>query len=252
MVTPSYNQGNFIKRTIDSVLGQKYTNIKYIVQDGASTDNTIDILNEYGDRIVFNSKKDNGQADAINKGFQLGEGEIMGFLNSDDVLLPDTLHFVNEYFQSHPDIDVVYGNRLIINEKDEEVGKWILPPFNAEAVKYIDYIPQETLFWRKRVWNKLKYGLDDSFRFALDWDLIIRLMQVDAKFKHIPYFLGAFRYHMEQKTSSQMSNYGWNEFQRVRLHTLGKSVSLDETHYLIMQYRIKSAIYGWLLERGIR
>jgi glycosyltransferase involved in cell wall biosynthesis len=252
IVTPSFNQGRFIKRTIDSVLDQNYPKLNYFVQDGASKDETVKVLQGYGDKLAFNSEKDSGQAEAINKGFAKLEGEIMAYINSDDVLLPGVLEYVNQYFQLHPEVDVVYGDRLIIDENDQEIGQWVLPPYDPEKIKYIDYIPQETLFWRREVWNKLNYGMDTNFRFALDWDLVTRLIAVGARFKHLPYLMGAFRYHVQQKTSSQMEAYGWQEFRRIHLHSLGKTIEQDMVGNVIVEYRKKSAVYAWLKAHGNR
>jgi glycosyltransferase involved in cell wall biosynthesis len=252
IVTPSYNHAEFIERTVNSVLDQNYPSLEYIVQDGGSKDNTVEILKKYGNKIKFESVKDKGQADAINIGFKKISGEIMAFVNSDDVLLANSLAYVNDYFIKHPEVDVLYGNRIIINNDDKEIGKWVLPPFDYETIKNIDFIPQETLFWRKSIWDKLEFGMDDSFKFALDWDLITRFINVGARIEHVPYFLGAFRYTKEQKTSSQMDNYGWNEFQRVGLHIHKRLINPNEIPEHIIKYRERSSMYAWWLSKGIR
>ena len=117
LVTPSYKQGAFIRATIDSVLGQGYPKLRYVVMDGGSPDETPDILASYGDRLDWWSGPDRGQADAINKGFARVSGEIMGWVNSDDLLLPGTLAHVARFFRDHPEIDLVYGHRIIIDEQ---------------------------------------------------------------------------------------------------------------------------------------
>ena len=153
LVTPSYQQGAFIRATIDSVLGQAYPKLRYVVMDGGSTDETLDILASYGDRLDWWSGPDRGQADAINKGFARVGGEIMGWVNSDDLLLPGTLAYVARFFRDHPEIDLVYGHRIIIDERGQEVGRWVLPRHDPAALALTDYVPQETMFWRAALWN---------------------------------------------------------------------------------------------------
>ena len=186
IVTPSYNQGHFIGRTMDSVLSQNHPQLEYVVQDGGSTDSTSEVIRDYAARLDrYESAKDNGQTHAINLGFRGSSGDIMAYLNSDDLLLPGSLAYVEEYFQSHPDVDAIYGDRIIIDEDDHEIGRWVLPAHDAEALRLADYIPQETLFWRRRVWDKISC-LDETFRFAMDWDLLLRLQDAGANIVHLP------------------------------------------------------------------
>ena len=187
IVTPSFRQGHFIERTLLSVLNQNYPKLEYYVQDGGSTDNTIAILKSYEDKLSgWVSKKDSGQSQAINHGFANTKGEIMAWLNSDDLLLPGALAVVADYFNLHPDVDVVYGNRLLIDENDMEIGRWIMPGHDSDILSWVDYVPQETLFWRRSIWDKAGGQIDESFRFAMDWDLLVRLRDAGAKFAHIP------------------------------------------------------------------
>ena len=134
IVTPSYNQSSFIERTIKSILNQNYPNLEYIIQDGASSDGTVTILENYRSQIdSIESVKDTGQANAINLGFAKSKGEIMAWLNSDDLFLPGALDYVVHYFLNHPQVDAVYGHRILIDENDSEVGRWILPPHDARS-----------------------------------------------------------------------------------------------------------------------
>jgi cellulose synthase/poly-beta-1,6-N-acetylglucosamine synthase-like glycosyltransferase len=128
IVTPSLNQSDFIRATIDSVLQQNYPNLAYLVQDGGSREATIDILKSYGDGLQWRSETDSGQANAINRGFKQLQGDIMVYLNSDDVLLPGTLAYVARFFSENPDVDVVYGHRVYIDSDGLEVGRCVLPP----------------------------------------------------------------------------------------------------------------------------
>ena len=173
LVTPSFNQGMYIERTIRSVLSQGYPALRYTVQDGGSKDETHVILRQFEGQLSWIQGRDDGQSHAINLGFSRVEGEIMGWLNSDDMLLPGALAYVANYFADHPEVDVVYGQRVCVDRFDQEIGRIILPKHDPETIKWIDFIPQETMFWRSRVWNKLG-GLDQNFDYAMDWDFILR------------------------------------------------------------------------------
>jgi glycosyltransferase involved in cell wall biosynthesis len=236
IVTPSFNQADFLERTITSVLSQKYPNLEYIIQDGGSQDGSIEIIESYSDRLAhWESKPDKGQSHAINLGFEKTQGEIMAYLNSDDILLPDTIQYVINYFHKHQDVDVVYGHRVIIDEDDKEIGVWVLPKHDSKAIYYADYIPQETLFWRRNIWEKVG-GIDNSFQFAMDWDMILRFQDAKAKFVRLPRFLAAFRVHNKQKTSHQIGELGIQEMRRLR------SRYFDDLEYEIINKSIKSYI----------
>lgn len=217
LVTPSFNQGRFIRQTIQSVLSQHYSNLEYVVQDNQSDDETLNILKSVeAPNFSFHVEKDAGQADAINKGFARCTGEIMGFLNSDDILLPGALAQIARVFQENPQIDVVYGNRVLIDTLDNIVGQWVLPYHDGELLRHIDYIPQETLFWRRGLWARVGGQLDDEMTFALDWDLLLRFLDTGARFAHMPRFLGGFRIHEEQKTSNAYRFNGVHEMRKLR------------------------------------
>lgn len=240
MVTPSFQQANFVGRTLDSVLSQNYPKLEYFVQDGGSTDGTTEVLRLYGDRLAgWVSKKDGGQSQAINLGFARVSGEIMAWLNSDDLLMPGALHRVGEYFAQHPDVDVVYGNRILIDEEDREIGRWVLPAHDDEVLSWADFIPQETLFWRRSIWEKAGGHIDESFRFAMDWDLLQRFRNAGARMVRLPDFLGAFRIHGAQKTSAQINEIGTEEMARLRRRALGHEVSWAQIHRALIPYLIK-------------
>ena len=243
IVTPSYQQGAFIERTIQSVLKQAYPNLQYIVQDGGSSDSTVSVLKRYEDRLFsWISRKDSGQSQAINLGFHQTNGDIMAWLNSDDLLMPGALNAVVHYFNLHPDIDVVYGNRLLVDENDMEIGRWILPGHSNDALSWADYIPQESLFWRRRIWDKVGGSVDESFRFAMDWDLLVRFREAGARFGHIPKFLGAFRVHGQQKTSAAINDIGYKEMNRIRERIHGFVPSGDTVRRSIAGYMAKHVV----------
>ncbi|MEQ1884913.1 MAG: glycosyltransferase family 2 protein [Bryobacteraceae bacterium] len=197
MVTPSFEQGRFLGNTINSVLEQEYPHFEYFVQDGGSTDNSLAILRNCKGRLSgWTSESDKGQAHAINLAFQKTSGDLMAWLNSDDLLLPGTLLYVADYFERHPDVSVIYGNRILINEDGLEIGRWILPDHDPEILTWIDYIPQETLFWRRSAWEAVGGALDESLHFALDCDCRLRarsLRDCPISWEHFAYTRGRKR-----------------------------------------------------------
>ncbi|MBI5934059.1 MAG: glycosyltransferase [Chloroflexi bacterium] len=244
ITTPSYNQAAFIERTARSVLDQGYPNLEYVIQDGGSRDATVKVMKPFLSRLThFESRKDDGQAHAINMGFAHTSGEIMAYLNSDDILLPGALNYVADYFTRHPDVDVIYGHRIIIDENDGEIGRWILPPHDNDVILWADYVPQETLFWRRSIWEKSGGQMDESFQFALDWDLLIRFREAGAKIVRAPRFLGAFRVQAAQKTSAHMESSGMKEMNRLRRQVHGRDVSWQEILKNISPYLNRSVIY---------
>jgi len=239
IITPSLNQGAYISKTIESVISQNYQNLEYIVQDGASLDETPRVLNHYVNQITkINSHIDRGQTHAINLGMSLASGDIMAWLNSDDILLPGAIDAVIAFFEMNPHIDVVYGWRIIIDEAGREVGRWVLPPHSNEILKWVDYVPQETLFWRRSLWEKVAC-LDENFKFAMDWDLLLRFIECGAQFACIPRFIGGFRVHAMQKTSSIINTTGLKEMSALRLRSLGRVPKPLEIEKKIRGYTFK-------------
>ncbi len=240
IVTPSFGQGSFIERTICSVLDQAYPNLEYFVQDGGSKDDTVEVLVRYKEQLTgWASEQDSGQSQAINRGLARTSGEIMAWLNSDDILLPGTLATVADFFERNPDVDVLYGDRLMIDENDMEIGRWIMPGHDCEVLTWADYVPQETMFWRRRIWEKAGGRIDESFRFAMDWDLLVRFRDAGAKFMHIPYFLAAFRIHELQKTSATINEIGHQEMDRIRERILGRVPKSTEIHKAVLPFLLK-------------
>jgi glycosyltransferase involved in cell wall biosynthesis len=251
IVTPSFNQSEFIERTIQSLFQQHYPRLEYIVQDGGSNDGTVEILKKYEDRLArWVSEKDAGQSDALNTGFGHATGDILAYLNSDDMLLPGTLHYVARYFATHPEIDVVYGHRVLMDEYDQEIGRWVMPPHDDEILSWADYIPQETMFWRRSVWEKAGGRIDKNFKFAMDWDLILRFRDAGARINRLPRFMGAFRIHPHQKTSAEISNQGELEMGLLRERCHGRKVSDAEVHQHIKKYLFRHVVLQKLYRAG--
>jgi GT2 family glycosyltransferase len=239
IVTPTFQHGRYLERTVRSVLDQRYPALEYFVQDGGSTDQTVEILRRYGGQLAgWASESDEGQADAINRAFRRTTGEIMGWLNSDDLLLPGALACVASYLASHPEVDVVYGDRVLIDDSDGRVGIWVLPPHDDSALSLADFVPQETLFWRRRLWEKIGGAVDTSFSYALDWDMLLRFQEAGAQMTHLPQFLGAFRVHDAQKTSTASAT-GELEMDRLRERIHGRTISHAELNSRLRPYLMR-------------
>jgi GT2 family glycosyltransferase len=222
VVTPVRNQAAFIAQTMDSVLSQSYAPAEYIVIDGASADGTTQIVETYRHRLTFfSSAPDSGQSEAINRGFAHATGEILGWLNGDDLLLPGALAAIATVFASNPQIDALYGDRLIIDARGDEIGRWVLPAHSDRLLSWLDFVPQESLYWRRSAWDRIGARIDTTFRFAMDWDLLLRLRDSGARIVHVPRLLGAFRAHPAQKTAAQMEEVGREEIRRIQARYLG-------------------------------
>ena len=206
IVTPSFNQAQFIERTIESVVSQRGDfELEYRVVDGGSTDGTIDILKRYRDRIAWTSERDNGQVDAINKGLRAATGDVVGWLNSDDVLLPGALDRVAAAFREYPQVEWVHGRCKIIDENDREVRRWISLYKHYRSQRHTfenflteDYVSQMTTFWRRDVHEKIGY-LDHTIRFAFDHDFFLRLAKRGAP-HYIEEPIACFRWYETSKS----------------------------------------------------
>ncbi len=252
IVTPSFEQGAFLERTLRSVHEQRYPRLEHVVQDGGSSDETLAVLERYADQLLhWESAPDGGQADAINRGFRHATGEIMAYLNSDDLLLPGALRYVAAFFHRRPEVDVVYGNRIVIDEADREVGRWVLPPHDDGMLTWTDFVPQETLFWRRRIWERVGGRLDEPFQFALDWDLLLRFREAGAVFARAPRFLGAFRVHAQQKTSARMEDLGAREIAQLRQRSHGRPVTAEEAHVRVRKYLRAHVVHDVLWRLGL-
>lgn len=215
IVTPSYNQAPFLEATMRSVLLQRYPNLEYIVNDGNSTDGSQAIIEKYSDHLAFwRSQKDDGHAAAVHDGLERATGDILGFLNSDDVLMPGALETVVRAFRDQPSIDVIYSNRLIIDAGGIVRGYWILPPHLNYLMRRWDLIPQETCFWRRRIMDQAG-SIDPTIRFALDYDLFVRFMKA-GRFRRIRTFLGSFRVHDNAKTTRDLASIGQADIDRIQ------------------------------------
>ncbi len=246
IVTPSFNQGRFLEETISSVLDQDYPNFQYIIQDGGSTDHSVEIINHHAKNLKYwTSAPDKGQADAINLGFAQSDGEIMAWLNADDILLPGAISIVAQYFQDHPQTDVVYGHRVVINQSSNEVGRWILPKHRASALLWRDYVPQETMFWRRSLWDRVGGQVRSDYQFAMDWELISRFHTAGARFDRLPHFLACFRTHDTQKSLTQRVEVGELEFSQIRQTLLQRPNARLAAQISGLGYLAESMLWHW-------
>jgi Glycosyl transferase family 2 len=249
IITPSFNQAQFIDATIESVVSQNYPNLYYHVQDGGSTDGTIENLKKRGKAISWSSAPDTGQSNAINLGFANVDCGIMAYLNSDDMLLPGTLTHVANYFARHPEIDIVYGHRIFVDRDGLEVGRAVLPPYERETLRYADYIPQETMFWRKSVWDTIG-TIDENFHYAMDWDFILRAQSAGFRFARLPRFLACFRVHDAQKTAATYAT-GAKEMSILRQRSLGFVPTHAQINRVIAPYLLRQATYHCAYKLGL-
>lgn len=213
IVTPSYNQGQFLEETILSVLRQDYPNIEYIIIDGGSTDGSVDIIRKYEDRLAYwVSEKDRGQTHAINKGFARATGSVLGWLCSDDVLEPSMVSISMHFLSRYPSIGMTYGDRVRIDKKGTIYSMQRFPAFRPYYLHWGFSIPQETVLFRREVFKAVG-GLDESLHMAMDFDLWCKISKVSS-IRHIPTFLGRFRAHVTNKSSvftKQTEHSGFSE-----------------------------------------
>jgi len=198
VVTPSFNQGKFIGETIESVLGQGYPNLEYIVVDGGSTDGTQDILRRYDGRLRWVSERDRGQADAVNKGVAMGHGEIIGWLNSDDTYAPGALERAGRVFAAGADVAVVYGDADHVLEDGARYGRYPTAAFDYRRLAETCFICQPAAFIRRRAFDAVG-GVDVDLRFCMDYDLWIRLGR-QHRFVYLGEVLAQSRLHDSAKT----------------------------------------------------
>ncbi|MEY4482668.1 MAG: hypothetical protein RL693_120 [Verrucomicrobiota bacterium] len=253
IVTPSFQQAAFVDRTLRSALEQDYPALDLQVCDGGSTDGSVEIIRGHEGRLRgWLSERDSGPASAINKGFAQSTGDIMAWLNSDDLLMPGAVRFVASYFARHPEVDAVYGHRVVIDERDWEVGRWVLPRHDGEMQLWADYIPQETLFWRRSLWERTGSHLDESHKFAFDWDLLLRFQKAGARIVRLPWFLGCFRVHDAQKSTAEIGTVGLSEMARLRERELGSLFSEERLNRKVVMFQRKAVWCDRLLRWKVR
>ena len=246
VITPSFNQARFLESTILSVLSQKGVDLEYIIVDGGSSDGSQDIIRRYADQLAWwVSEKDQGQTDAINKGFARARGDILAWLNSDDTYEPGAAAEAAAYLHVHPETGMVYGDAHFIDEDGKTIGKFPARQTNYRRLRqgYV-HIPQQASFFRARLWRKVG-PLDPSFYFAMDYDLWVRLAR-EAPLDHIPRTWASFRLHSAGKTAAA-DDRCWPEMVRVHFREGGSKFSILTVKYLIR--RLAAPLITWRRRR---
>lgn len=208
IVTPSFNQVEYVEATIKSVLSQTYNNYEYIIMDGGSTDGTIELISKYQDKLKkFISKNDDGQPDAINNGFKHADGEIYAYLNSDDCYFDYTLELVADIFNAHPEVEIVYGDCVFVG-KDGEFIRYFTEIEEYDRLRLLNntnFIMQPSTFWRRTVFDK--YGpFNKDFHYGFDWAFWCELAKNGRNFYKLGKVLSANREYEDTKTSAGSKN----------------------------------------------
>ena len=223
VITISYNQQNFIEDTIKSVLAQNYPNIEYIIIDAGSHDGSRDIIMKYQDqinKIIF--EKDDGPGDGLNKGFKIAKGDIICWLNSDDILLNDSIEKIVQTFNGNNNVDVVYGNAWIIDQYGNRVRKFYSDKFNTTMALYgASIISQQSTFIKKKSYLKT-CGFNEHNKISWDSELFLDLALNGSKFYKINDFLSSLRIHDEGITGSRLHNEKMNDEQKKILSRVKK------------------------------
>jgi len=249
IVTPSYNQQTYLEDTILSVISQDYPALEYYIVDGGSTDGSVEIIKKYADKLTgWVSEPDQGQTDAINKGFARSQGEIMAWLNSDDIYHPGAVRSAVDFFLKNPNVGMVYGDTDLIDGNGSKVGK-----FNAKQTNFQIlmrggvYIPQPAAFWRRDLWNQ-SGPLDPDFYFAMDYDLWVRFSKFSS-LQYIPKVWASFRIHGEGKTSLS-DDRCWPEMRKVNQREGGKLISVFMGKYFLRM--LLGSTWNWIKMKRLK
>lgn len=205
IITPSYNQARYLERTLQSVLSQEVSELEFIVIDGASQDGSVAILQHYAlthpQEMRYVSEKDQGQAHAVNKGLRMSRGDIIGWLNSDDIYYPHTLKKVLSFFENNPWVDVVYGQANHIDQNDVILNAYPTESWNLKRLKQTCFISQPAVFFRRRVLEQFDF-LNEKLNFCMDYEYWLRMAVGGARFHYLPEILAGSRWYPETKTCS--------------------------------------------------
>ncbi len=247
IITPSFNQGKYLGETMRSVLEQDYPNIEYLVIDGGSTDNTVEVIKSCEKKLAYwCSEKDKGQTDAINKGFARAKGQIMAYINSDDTYNPGAVSQAVKYLREHPEVGVVYSDLNFIDENSRVIGKFPAAQTDLKKLRrgYV-HVPQPATFFRAEYWQQVG-PLDPTFYFAMDYDLWVRLASV-TRLQYLPGPVWAnFRMHADAKTINADERC-WPEMLRVHYRDGGKFLSPIVAKYYLR--KLAAPLLDWQRRR---
>jgi GT2 family glycosyltransferase len=259
IVTPSYNQARFLEQTMHSVFEQDYPHLEYLVVDGRSTDSSVDVIKKYADKLSWwVSEKDSGQAEAINKGLARAKGKILAWLNSDDYYLPDAISAAVKIFQQHPDVVLVYGDMLAVDENGETFNVLKYEQLSLEDLLCFQIIGQPAVFFRRAAYVGTG-GLDTTFHFLLDHQFWIRIA-AQGRILHVPQIWAAARYHAQAKNRLSASEFGreafrileWAKSQPGLAETVSRverrataSAHRVDARYLLDAAQARSALGAW-------
>jgi glycosyltransferase involved in cell wall biosynthesis len=242
IITPTLNHSRFIEETINSVLSQNYPNLEYIVLDGGSTDGTVEILKKYKNSLTWISESDNGQIDALNKGLRMASGDVIAYLNSDDVYTPNMLIKIGSLFSNRPDITILTGKCINIDVNGNETRPFIknyknlwLWLQNDNNLKIMNYMSQPATFWRKELSDSIGY-FNPEYRFAMDYDYWLRIAQTH-KIHFVNEYLAKFRVYPTSITSSD-SNKQFKEQYRI-------AAKYSNSYYRLL-HKIHAKLSYWI------
>jgi len=236
IITPSFNQAPYLEETINSVLGQTYPHIEYIIMDGGSIDGSVEIIKRHQSKLAYwISEKDRGQTDAINKGFARAKGEILAWINSDDTLLPNAVEEAVRFLEENPGVGLVYGDTHYIDEHSKVIGRFPAAQTDLARLRrgYV-HIPQQASFFRKSIWDQVG-PLDPEFFFAMDYDLWVRIAG-KAELRYLPRLWANFRLHRGAK-SIDADDRCWPEMLKVHYRDGGTWFSS-----IVLKYYIRKLV----------
>lgn len=208
VITPSYNQVEFIERTILSILDQGYPNLEYIIIDGGSTDGSVDIIKRYSNQLAYwESVPDRGQSHAINKGLQRATGDWVCWQNSDDIFYPKAFETLAKTIQENPNLNLIIGDVKLIDEVDKLIRpmRYVRPTYKSLLAEGM-VLTNQAAFWRNSIHKEIGW-LDESLHYGFDYEWFLRILRFTNASYHVPEFLGALRYHSETKTSLNQDKF---------------------------------------------
>lgn len=246
IIIPSFNQGHFIRETIDSVLNQDYKNIELIVMDGGSTDETVSILKGYKSKLKWVSEKDKGQADAINKGLKKAKGKILGYLNSDDFLMPGAIRKAVKALEGNSESGWVTGDYRIVDAGGKSIQNFVVlykKVLRTFANKYLfavaNYVVQPSTFWKKELMDKVGY-FDEKLHYCMDYDMWMKFYNISNP-EIISSELSSFRIHNQSKGGTSYTSQFNEEHKVLKRYTNNKVLlMLHKIHafFIILIYKV--------------